>query len=433
MRLAGGRGGLRRRLPRGGVEERRMTRAMRVLVLSSVFPNAANPTYGVFVRERVRHLAECCEAVVVAPVPWFPLNRRIRGTERDAVPRVERDGRLTVYHPRFLCVPGVGKSLDGLFYFLGLRPFIARLRRQFAFDLIDAHFTYPDGVAGALLGRSVGCPVVLTVRGSHDIRHAGYRLRRPQIRFALRAADRVIAVSASLGRFVESLGVAADRMRVIPNGVDPARFTPTDRAAARTALGLPPDRRILLAVGSLVEGKGHHRVLEALPALVAERPDILYVVVGGAPSDGYRRQLEAFVDRHGLRDHARIVGPRPHHEVPRWMAAADLFCLATKSEGWCNAITEALACGLPVVTTRVGGNEEIVRDGRDGLLVPFWDAQAFRTAVGAALDRPWDRAEISARIRAAGWRRTADAVMQEFTDVLAGAGAAPGPTHRSAR
>ncbi|MGH7392430.1 MAG: glycosyltransferase family 4 protein [Candidatus Rokuibacteriota bacterium] len=392
---------------------------MRVLVMSTVFPNRNRPTYGVFVRERVRHVAERCEAVVIAPVPWFPLNRLLRGAERATAPLVERDGAVTIYHPRVLCVPGVAKCLDGVLYFLSVLPFVAWLRRRFAFDLIDAHFTYPDGLAGVLLGRVFGRPVLLTVRGSHDQRHAAYRLRRPQIRFALRAADRVIAVSQSLASFAVDLGVSPDRVRVVPNGVDPDRFAPADRAAARASLGLPADGRILLAVGNLVEGKGHHRILDLLPRLVAERPDVLYVAVGGAPTDAYRRRLEAAVGRHQLGGHVRIVGPRPHEEMPRWMAAADLFCLATQAEGWCNAITEALACGLPVVTTRVGGNAEIVRDGIDGLLVPFWDADAFRTAIGTALDRRWDRPQISARARGAGWKRTADLVVREFDDVLA--------------
>jgi len=391
---------------------------MRLLVVSSVFPNGNRPTYGVFVRERVRHVAEHCETVVVAPVPWFPLNRRLRGAERASAPPVEHDGALTIYHPRVLCVPGVAKCLDGVLYFLSLVPFVARLRRRFAFDLIDAHFTYPDGVAGVLLGRFFRCPVVITVRGNHDVRHAGYRFRRPQIRFALRAAERVVTVSGSLAAFAAALGVPADRIRVIPNGVDGTRFVPADRAAARASLGLPADRPILLAVGNLVEGKGHHRILDLLPGLVAERPDVLYVAVGGAPADGYRRRLEDMIERHGLADHVRIVGPRPHDEIPRWMTAADLFCLATRAEGCCNAIMEALACGLPVVTTRVGGNAEVVRDGVDGLLVPFWSAEEFRAAIGTALDRQWDRARISARARGAGWRHIADLVVRELRDVL---------------
>lgn len=392
---------------------------MRVLVLSSVFPSEARATYGVFVRERVRHVAACCEVVVVAPIPWWPFNRWIRGREYVGMPLVERQDGLTVYHPRFVCLPGVGKCFDGMLCFLSLLPFIAWLRRRFPFDLIDAHFTYPDGLAGVLLGRVFGLPTVVTVRGTHDVRHSGYALRRPQIRFALRAAAGVITVSESLRRFVASLGLREGDVRVIPNGVDRSRFFPSDRRAAREALGLPPDRVILLAVGNLVEGKGHHRVVETLPALLARCPDLLYVALGnGGSGGGYRRLLQGLVARHGLGEHVRIVPPRPHGEVRLWMAAADLFCLATRSEGWCNAIAEALACGLPVVTTRVGGNAEQVREGRDGFLVPFWDERAFCDALLRALEAPWDREEIARRAAGGGWDRAAVDIVAEFRRVL---------------
>lgn len=405
---------------------------MRVLVLSSAFPNPTRPAYGVFVRERARHVAEHCETVVVAPIPWFPFNRLFRGADRAGAPPVVRDGDLTVYHPRFLCVPAVTKCLDGLLYFLSLLPVVARMRRHFDFDLIDAHFSYPDGAAAVLLGRVFRRPVVVTLRGSHDLRNAAFRLRRPQIRSALRAAARVVAVSESLAKFAIELGVPAEQVRVIPNGVDPEQFAPGDRTAARAALGLPSDRRILLGIGNLLEGKGHHRILETLPAVIARRPDVLYVAVGGSASRGYQRQLDDLVTRGGLAHHVRFVGSRPHQEVPCWLAAADLFCLATAAEGWSNAITEALACGVPVVTTRVGGNAEIVREGRDGFLVPYWDAEAFQGAMLTALDTRWDRQEISARARATGWTRTAEQVAQQFQEVLAD-GAAPTPSGWSPR
>ncbi len=394
----------------------------RVLVLSSVFPSRARPTYGIFVRERVRHVAGRADTVVVAPVPWFPLNRWIRGRQYAGTPWIEHDGGLTVYHPRFFCIPGVGKCLDGMFYFLSLVPFLVWLRRSHRFDVIDAHFSYPDGVAAVLLGKVLRRPVVLTIRGSHDVRHAGYAMRRPQIRAALRAAAAVIAVSGSLGRFATDIGLGRERIRVIPNGVDPSRFFPSDRSEARARLGLPVDRAILLGVGGLVEGKGHHRVVDALPALLARRSDLLYVILGDGGLDGrYRRALEERIARYSLGAHVRLVPPRPHEEIRLWLAAADLFCLATRNEGWCNAITEALACGLPVVTTRVGGNAELVRDGRDGLLVPFWDEAEFRHAVLRALATEWDRAEIARRAACNGWHRAADEVLAVFAQVL-GAG-----------
>ncbi len=393
---------------------------MRVLVLSSVFPTPMRPTFGVFVRERVRHVAAHCEVVVVAPVPWFPFNRWVRGRERAVSPVVEDQEGITVYHPRFLCLPGFGKCLDGIFYFLSLLPFIAWLKRRFAFDVIDAHFTYPDGLAGALLGKVFGRPAVITLRGSHDVRHASYALRRRQIRFALHASARLISVSESLRQFVASLSIHPSKVRVIPNGVDGSRFFLSDRGAAREKLGLPCDRVILLSVGSLIEVKGHHLVLEILPSLVARRPDLLYVAIGGgARGDDYPRIIEGLVRSHGLEGHVRIVPPRPHDEIALWMAAADLFCLATRWEGWSNALMEALACGLPVVTTRVGGNAEFVRNGKDGLLVPFWDGRAFGDAILRALEVQWDRKAISERACANGWERTAEQVLQEFRAALA--------------
>ena len=166
---------------------------MRVLVLSSVFPNVAQPTLGVFVRERVRRVAERCDVVVVAPIPWFPFNGRIRGTHVDEIPAVERMDGVAVHHPRFFCIPRYLKSLDAATYAISLLPYLRRMRSAFPFDLIDAHFAYPDGAAAVMLGKALGVPVMVTLRGS-IVRLSGYHLHRPQLRWALSRAERVVAV-----------------------------------------------------------------------------------------------------------------------------------------------------------------------------------------------------------------------------------------------
>lgn len=388
---------------------------MRVLVMSSVYPSQTQPHLGLFVRERVRHVAAHCDVTVVAPIPWFPLNRWIRGAERNAAPRVEVQNGLTVYHPRFLSPPRVGKSLDGALYFISLLPFVARLHRLAPFDLIEAHFAYPDGVAAVLLGRVLGRPTLVTLRGD-EARLAGYALSRVQMRLALKAS-RVISVSDSLRQVAARIGIDPAAVRVIPNGVDVSRFRPLDRRAARARLDLPHDRAVLLSVGALIERKGHHRLLEVLPDVVAKRPDVLCVIVGGdVPGAGqsYRAIVEDLVRRGRLENHVRVVPPQPHDEIPVWLAAADVFCLATRWEGWCNALMEALACGVPVVTTRVGGNDEFVYHGRNGLLVPYWDGPAFASAILEALDTPWNRSAIAAEAGARGWERVAEQVLEEF-------------------
>jgi glycosyltransferase involved in cell wall biosynthesis len=390
---------------------------MRVLVLSTLFPSRTRPAFGVFVKERLRHVAARCDVVVVAPVPWFPGNRWIRGRALSSTPFIERQEGLTVYHPRIFSIPGVGKALDAVLYALSVLPLLVWLRRRFPFDLIDAQFGYPDGVAAALLGKLFRRRVMITLRGD-EMRVSAFALRRVQLAAALRAA-RVIAVSEALRQFARRFGVDVDAVRVIPNGVDPLGFHPSDRRVARARLGIAADRLVLLAVGGIVERKGHHHVIEVLPRLVADRPDVLYVVVGGAPRGSrYPAMIDELVTRHGLQPHVRLVGARPHEEIAHWVAAADLFCLATGQEGCCNAIREALACGLPVVSTRVGGNPDLVREGQDGFLVPYWDAEAFVAAIRRAVTHGWDRAAIAAYAQRHTWEDTASMVIREMEETL---------------
>jgi glycosyltransferase involved in cell wall biosynthesis len=392
---------------------------VRVLVVSSTFPSAVQPTRGVFVRERVRRLAARCDVVVIAPIPWFPFNSWIR-RDRAAAPRVEQQDGLTVYHPRFFSLPRYGKFLDGAFYFLSLVPFVTRLRRRFPFEVIDAHFAYPDGVAATLLARLFRRPVVVTLRGS-IVRLSGYRLHRPQLRWVLRQADRVTAVSESLSRVAADLGRPRERVRVIPNGVDTTNFRPMSRLEARRLVGLPEQGPILLTVAGIYEGKGQHRVIEALPALLRRHPGLLYVMVGGArPGEQYGRRLEETAARLGVQQHVRHAGSHPHRELARWFNAADLSVLATRSEGWPNVLLESLACGTPVVASRVGGTSEIVRHGEDGLLVRPGDDEALVGAILEALDRPWSRSALADRARTFDWTDAVEQALDEINRAVKG-------------
>lgn len=387
---------------------------MRVLVLSSVFPNSRDPLFGIFVKERIMHVAQSCEVIVVAPVAWFPFNHFIRGINRSAVPRYEVEHNLQVYHPKFFSVPGLFKSLDGIFYFLSILPLLCRLRREFPFDLIDAHFVYPDGVGACLLGKWFRCPVTITLRGTIG-KLAKFLLRRKQIQWALATASRVFSVSRSLQEIAVDLGCDREKTRVIPNGIDCKVFQPLDQVEARNRMGIPLDRTVLLSVGALCERKGHHRIMQALPRLVAAHANLLFVVVGGPGAEGdmgpflKRLSRELGVDRH-----VRLVGARPHHEIAEWLAAADAFCLATSNEGMANVLVEALSCGIPVVTTRVGGNAELVQDGVNGLLVSHGDSDALQNALLKALQGKWDRDRVSRTMTGRTWDATAMQIAQEW-------------------
>ena len=391
---------------------------MRILVLSSVFPNSKDPLFGVFVKERIQRAAASCELIVVAPVAWFPFNRMLRGERRSAVPRREIHEGLTVYHPKFFSAPGVCKSLDGLFYYLSVLPLLRRLRREFAFDLIDAHFVYPDGLAACLLAKTFACPVTITLRGTIG-KLAKFFFRRKQVQWALRFATRIVTVSESLRDIAVELGCDQGKIEIIPNGVDGTLFRRSDQADARRRLGLPPDATILLSVGALSLRKGHQRVLEVLPRLIAAYPRLLYVVIGGGGVEGdtgpLLRRMSAEA---GVETHVHLVGSLPHVEIADWLAAADLFCLATSNEGMANVLVEALACGLPVVTTRVGGNAELITTGENGLLVPLGDPEELFRALLRALKERWNRDRIAAAMQGRTWEATAAQVVYQWEGAL---------------
>jgi len=386
-------------------------RKIKLLVFSTVFPNAVQPHHGVFVRERMRGLMSGSEpseveVQVVAPTPWFPFVSGLRPGYRPALPREEVQDGMRVLHPRYLSIPGIFKCLDGVLLFLSTLPALFRLRKSFRFEAIDAHFIYPEGLAAVLHGRVFRVPVLITLRGMLPLL-VRYRLRRPQLRFALKRAARLIAVSGSLKQDAVALGV--DRVRVIENGIDPRLFAAIDRTEARRSLGLPEDGPLLVSVGTLAPRKGFHLVIEAMAGL---RPDLRFAIVGGPGAEGaMESELRSLAIRLGLEDRVIFAGPRGRSELAAWYSAADLFVLASGHEGCPNEVLEALACGTPVVATPVGNIAELLSP-EVGIVVER-EVPALASAIDEALSRKWDRDAIRARIESRTWAAVGREVMEE--------------------
>ena len=401
------------------------TNAPGILVFSTLFPSGAQPHAGVFIRERMFRVARHLPLVVVAPIPWFPLQGLIRFFRphfRPVAPRLEVQQGIEVHHPRFFCIPGIGKWLDGLFLALGSYRTVRRLCRERNLRLIDSHFGYPDGYAATLLGRRLGLPVVITLRGT-EIRHSRTPLLRPLLVKALQRAQRIVTVSDSLRRHAMTLGIPADKITVVGNGVDTEKFLPVDPRTARKDWGLPEAGRFLITVGGLVERKGFHRVIEVLPALRKQYPDLHYLIVGGASAEGdWTENLHTLVREAGLRDWVHFIGAVSHDRIAELLSAADLFVLSTRNEGWANVLLEAMACRLPVVTTDVGGNAEVVCSENLGYVVPFADQQALRHALEQALGKDWDRDAIAAHARANSWDERVERLREIFTSLISGPG-----------
>lgn len=391
-----------------------------VVVYTNLFPHPGQPTAGLFIRERMFRVGRALPIVVVAPQPWFPLQRwlrRLRPHFRPEAPMREVQQGIDVHYPRFFSVPGAFKSLDGFFMALGSHALIRGLHRRRGVAVLDAHFAYPPGYAASLLGRWLGIPYTVTLRGT-EVPHARDPGKRRRMLAALDSAARVFAVSDSLKRHAVSMGADGTKILVVGNGVDSARFSPVDRAAARAELGLPADAKVLITVGGLVERKGFHRVIELLPALRREFRELHYLIVGGASAEGdWGSRLAEQVAALGLKDAVHFLGPMDAAELRRPLSAADVFVLATRNEGWANVILEAMACGLPVIATDVGGNREVVCRDDVGAIVPFGDAPALEAALRDALVRRWDREAIRDYARDNDWDKRVAVLVDEFTAI----------------
>jgi glycosyltransferase involved in cell wall biosynthesis len=381
---------------------------LRVLTFTSLFPNVAQPLHGTFVHARIQALSKLCDVQVIAPIPWTFDSHWVPDRYRTArpVPAIERAGELRVLHPRFFTIPKVAKSLDGLFMARSCRDCVMGLGHRFPFDVLDAHWAYPDGVAAALIARELHRPFSVTVRGDDINVFAAETLRRPWIRWALQQASLVIAVSEDLRRAVIALAGPQLPIAVIPNGIDVERFRPINRATARRQLGLDPAATVLLSVGRLHESKGYPVLVRALARLLPVQPRAMLAIVGGRdPEADPTGEILAVASELGVANQVVLAGPQDPTDLVKWYSAADVFCLATSREGSPNVLREALACGVPCVATPVGGIPELISPDV-GELVQGTPAD-FAAAIERVLRRSWDASRLRNAAALRGWDEVA--------------------------
>jgi glycosyltransferase involved in cell wall biosynthesis len=395
---------------------------MNILVFTSLWPNAEQPGFGLFVKHRIEAMSkhEGFRVRVVAPVPYFPQSFQSRLLEKlwpeswrkaSRVPDREWIAGIETFHPRHLVTPKLGMSFYGRWMAIGAEPLLRRLHAERPIDLIDAHYVYPDGYAAALLAERLNIPVAISARGTDINLFSRMRLIRPLIREALTRADGVIAVSGDLRRRMVELGVDADKVAVIRNGVDRDVFYPRDRIQMRRSLGLDQQSRILVTAGALVPLKGVDRLIDAM-ALMRGVNTKLYVI-GEGPR---RAALESRVSRLGLTDRVFLIGQRSQAELAEWYSAADLFCLASHREGCPNVIIEAMACGSPVVAADVGGVGELISQREYGRVLLSPSPEKFAEAISEALRVNWDRDAITSAARARSWEDVAKEVVSYYSD-----------------
>lgn len=389
-------------------------RKIRLLVLSSLYPNTAQPRHGVFVEERLRHLVDSgrITATVVAPVPWFPFRHPMFGAYARfaAVPDTEERYGIQILHPRYPVIPKLGMNIAPSLMYRALLPVLRKLKAEgTGFDLIDAHYFYPDGVAAARLGAAMDIPVTITARGSDVTWMPRFRRPRQQIQSAAQSAAAIVTVSQSLKDALVALGVNPGKVSVLRNGVDLDRFALRDRMAIRAKLDLKGP--VWLTVGNLVELKGVHIVVEAL----AQVPDATLLIAGDGPEEQGLRRL---VERLGVSARVRFLGALLQETLCDYYNAADVMLLASSREGMPNVVLEALACGTPVVATSVGGIPEIISEPDAGELMQERTPEALVLAWNTLQMRKPDRGGTRAFARRLGWQPVIEAQCGLYARVL---------------
>ncbi|OFX01700.1 MAG: hypothetical protein A3E78_05070 [Alphaproteobacteria bacterium RIFCSPHIGHO2_12_FULL_63_12] len=383
------------------------------MTFTTLYPNEAAPSHGVFVENRLdafrRHSG--AEVSVIAPIPWFPASHPLFGryARYAAAPVLEQRRGLEVRHPRYFLPPKIGMDYAPTAL---ARVFEREARALIAegrdFDLIDAHYLYPDAVAAVRVARALGKPVVLTARGSDVTLFTKYPRQRAMILDAIYKADGVIAVAAALKEGLVEIGAPAEKITVLGNGVDLSGFRPLDRDEIRARMHLQGD--VIASVGSLIPRKGHDVVVGA----VASMPQATLLIVGEGEE---RARLQSLAQKLGVAERVRFLGQMAHGDLTEIYNAADALALASTHEGWPNVLLEAIACGTPAVASDAGGNREVIAAPAAGRIAPARTAEAFAAALKDVLARS-DRAMVRRYAQAHSWDDTSVGLTKLFGDIL---------------
>ncbi|MCK5160614.1 MAG: glycosyltransferase family 4 protein [Candidatus Aureabacteria bacterium] len=362
---------------------------MKVLVLSHLFPHSLDPSKNVFIEEQVKFLSKKVETKVISPIPYFPPLKifkswyRLRGVEKFEI----RNG-IEIFRPRYLIFPrGFLYAISGLSYFLAVIGLILRIRRKYDFQVIHAHFAYPDGFAGVLIAKLLKKKIIVTLHGPDVSLRMKNRFLRKLILYALKRCDKIISVSNQLKAELVKYGVDDSRITIIHNGVDMDIFRPLGKEDLFNKLDVSSGKKRILYVGYIIKAKGVPDLLSAMEIVRKEFPDAELVLIGGATGTAWEkecREIKSSVTQNDLKEAVRFIGKVNNEKIPFWMNIGDVLVLPSLFESFGVVLIEALSCGTPVISTYCGGPEDIINE-KVGILVPVRDVRKLAEAIKSVL------------------------------------------------
>ncbi len=368
-------------------------KTLNLTLLTTSFPRFEGDFAGSFVHKYARELARAgCRVRVIAP-------HDVEVADAGDADNIERT------HFRYL-LPARWQALA---YGAGMIPrirhnplrllqlplflasfFVSALKAAKSTDVFQTFWSLSAVVALAVKAVT-GKPVVVRLTGA-DIHFLRLRGVAPLFARLLNTADGIVCQSQQFKQELAEAGVRADRITILTNGIELERFHAHDKSEARRRLGLPQAAPLVLTVGRLSPSKGHAHLLKAAAAIRERVADAVFVLVG----DGdLRAELESQAAALGLDGAVMFAGSQKQSEIPLWLSAADVFALPSLLDGSPNILLEAMACGLPIVATTVGGIPEMITDGHDGLLIAPGSSEALARKLTDLLEDPVHRKLLS--------------------------------------
>jgi len=396
-----------------------MSKKVHILTYTTLYPNNIFPTQALFIRERIVRLAQHFSITVVAPVPFFPpLPIHKKWFRYSLIKKRESRDTIQIYHPRFFTLPKIGMQWYGYLMAFDTFNLVRNLHHTHHFDLIDAHYMYPDGFAASHIAQKLNIPLCITGRGTDINLFTTFPKIRKHIISASAKAKTVITVSQSLKKVLCDLAIPSHKIQVITNGVNRTIFKPSPISESKKSLPIPAHRPLLLSIGNLYKAKGFHLLINSLHLIKKEKlftPTPYLVIIG----DGdYHKELHTLIAHYDMHDDIAIHSAIPQSSLSVWYNACDLFCLLSFREGIPNVIREAFSCGKPVVASSVGGIPEIVTSTDLGLLCHSFSLDDITSKLIEGLNKKWERTLIQNHAQTFNWDTVINQTRAVFESVI---------------
>jgi len=358
---------------------------IRVLVISHMYPKNEKSISGIFIKQQLKSLIkQHCKIKIISPVPYVPklFRTNLRRKEYSHISRTIFTEGIPIYCPRYIRAPGSwfhGISCYTIYY--GIIREFNKIIEEFQPHILHTYTITPDGYAGLMFRKKYRFPVICSLLGSDINVYPNYKpLTLNLTKKAISNIDQLISVSQSLKFVAESIALPKREIEVVYMGCDINKFinNKESRKNIREKLYISPKEVVLLFVGSLLKQKGIFDLVEAFNQTYKKYKNLRLIFVG----KGFAySEIVNKLNELQFKNKIYIVGEKSHNKIPDWLNASDIFVFPSHSEGLPNVVIEAMACGKPVIATKVGGIPEAVQDGKSGILIEKGDIKALSNAI----------------------------------------------------